>query len=186
MTFSLLGCRASVSANAKVGGEDEVEDFDKPLDTTNASFAEQTADEDLGYALLGARHDLTLSDAGKQLPAACSCLTIKVATVTDTAFQWQAAIPKVDPNNQLVVALSSESHSCEGEPKDSLGASYRGYEREGDDVIIIIENARFGRPLTTGAIIPKPVGDGRIYVRPASKGVPYGRNNNATELCRLR
>ncbi len=84
-------------------------------------------------------------------------------------------MPAIDPESQLVIALGSEGISCTEAAADSLGASYWGYRRDGNDVIVIVEGAKLGRPITTGAIIPRPFADGRVRVRPASKTVPYGR-----------
>jgi hypothetical protein len=48
-----------------------------------------------------------------------------------------------------------------------------------------VEAARDGRPLTNGAIIPKPVGQGRVLIAPASKKVPYGRPLEGTGPCKI-
>jgi hypothetical protein len=35
-------------------------------------------------------------------------------------------------------------------------------------------------------VIPKPLGSGQVYVRPANKKVPYGRPLNTTDkLCKI-
>lgn len=172
-TAALLatGCRASVNANlnanAKTG---QSEEFDEPLSSEKGE-----AEADIGsgeQALLGARHDLTLAPAKKN--ANCRCLAVVAGGAGDPAFQWQGGAPRIDAASQLVVALSSEGLDCQAAPADSLGASYWGYRLSGDDVVIIVENARFGRPVTQGAIIPRPLGNGRVYVKPASKDVPFG------------
>lgn len=168
------------NANLNTAGEEQA-DFNQPL-TQTASFNEAVADEDDGLALLGARHDLTLSETGKQ-QAACSCLAVKVGMPSDPAFQWRSVVPQIDAANQVIVALSSEGQSCE-QPKDSLGASYWGYQKSGNDVIIVVENARFGRPLTAGAVIPRPVGDGHVYVRPLDRKVPFAKVDGQN-LCRV-
>jgi hypothetical protein len=89
---------------------------------------------------------------------------------------WDGAAPQVDPQTQLVVALSSEGISCPTKPKGGLAASYWGYRQSGDNVVVYVEVARSGRPVTTGAIIPKPVGNGQVLVKPRGKDVPYGRS----------
>jgi hypothetical protein len=83
-----------------------------------------------------------------------------------------------------VVALTSEGTGCT-DPKGSLGASYWGYKRNGDDVVIYVENAVKGRPLTSGAIVPKPFGAGQVFVAPAERGVPYGRSPDGKGNCKL-
>jgi hypothetical protein len=134
-------------------------------------------------ALLGARHDLRLSV--DRATNQCQCLSVALGEANLPAFRWKAGPPLLDPETQLVIALSSEGQTCEGEPKDSLGASYWGYRLNGNDVIILVESSGRGRPLTAGAIIPKPFGDGQVYVAPAAKKTPYGRAKDGGPLCKL-
>jgi hypothetical protein len=171
------GCRASASASVNTGQKEE--NFDEDPGTMGDGEAVDPAE----VALLGARHDLHLKDSKSPV---CSCLAVALGGPADAAFAWDGAVPAIDPETQLVIAVSSEGVACTGAPTDSLGASYWGYRQSGDDVIVTVENARFGRPLTGGAIIPKPVGNGQVYVRAAGKGVPYGRPLNAGDkLCRI-
>jgi hypothetical protein len=135
------------------------------------------------HVLLGARHDLKLR-AG-QGNAVCHCLSIAVGGSRLPALEWSGETPSIDDNTQLTLALSSEGQKCEGEPKGSLGASYWGYRIKGNDVIVLVEAARGGRPLTSGAIIPKPVGPGQVYVAPASRKVPYARPEGQAGMCKL-
>lgn len=170
------GCRASASASLNTGQKED--NFDDDPGTMGDGEAAETAEP----ALLGARHDLHL----KAGAATCSCLSVGLGGPADAAFAWDGPAPSIDPQTQLVIAVNSEGVACTGAPADSLGASYWGYRQSGDDVIVIVENARFGRPLTAGAIIPKPIGNGQVYVRNASKGVPYGRPlNTADKLCKI-
>jgi hypothetical protein len=171
------GCRASASASINTGQKEE--NFDEDPGTMGDGEAEEPAEP----ALLGARHDLHLKSSAA---ATCSCLAVALGGPADASFAWDGQVPSIDPQTQLVIAVSSEGVACTGAPKDSLGASYWGYRQSGDDVIVIVENARFGRPLTAGAIIPKPIGNGQVYVRNASNGVPYGKPlNSADKLCRI-
>ena len=91
------------------------------------------------------------------------------------AFQWQGSVPRLNDETQLAFALTSEGMTCTGEPKGSSGASYWGYRISGNDVVVFVEGARANRPRTVAAIIPKPVGDGQVYVAPAKSKFPYGR-----------
>jgi hypothetical protein len=76
--------------------------------------------------------------------------------------------------------------ACSGELKGASGASYWGYRISGNDVIVFLEGVRAGRPRTTSAIIPKPVGDGKVYVAPATSKQPYGRPlNGKGERCEV-
>ena len=172
---SLSACKASVSADVHAEGDmDDVQDFDGPMtesgDSNDTFLDQQGADR----AMLGARHDLAL--AGEIPDANCMCLAAAVGYPTNSAFFWQAVVPTIDASSQLVVALSSDGVSCTQQQGDSLGASYWGYRRQGDDIVVIVENARAGRPLTTGAIIPRPMGAGSVYIAPLDKTVPYGRS----------
>jgi hypothetical protein len=179
-----FGCRASVSANLNTGNDkQDEEDFEQPLTPVSGTLDDNAGDAD--FALIGARHDVALSDAARGQASSCSCLALKLGPATDPGFTWQGPVPRTDPQSQLVFAMSSEGQACAGEPADSLGASYWGFKQDGDDIVIIVENARFGRPLTAGAVIPKPLGNGHVYLRPASKDVPYGKPASGDRYCKL-
>ncbi|MCK6536821.1 MAG: hypothetical protein L6Q84_27955 [Polyangiaceae bacterium] len=170
------GCRVQASANANLNtGKKSGEEFEDEPPVKGEGEAEGPGE----HALVGARHDLMLSP-DKRTPV-CSCLSVSLGGPADPAFKWSGAAPTIDAETQLVIAVSSEGIACPAAKPDSLGASYWGYKQAGDDVIVTIENARNGRPLTGGAIIPKPIGNGQVYVQPASKGVPYGRSLVAGE-----
>jgi len=132
--------------------------------------------------LLGARSDLTLAPA--QVSGQCACLRVALGTADLGAFRWTGDRPSVDDERQLVIALSSEGAGCEN-PKGSLGASYWGYRRSGDDIVVYVENAVAGRPLASGAIIPKPLGQGQVYVAPVAKGVPFGKAAGGKGNCKI-
>ena len=83
------------------------------------------------------------------------------------------------------IALTSEGTACNNEPKGSLGASYWGYKISGNDVIVLVESARGGHPLTSGAVIPRPVGTGQVYVTPAAQKLPYGRALDGKGACKV-
>ncbi len=171
LAFAAGGCEASL--NAKVNtGEDDV-DFDEPISEASAASGEDDNSLTSG-ALLGARHDLTLSASVQKTPT-CSCIFAALGSAGDPRFEWQSTRPRTNPNTQLVVAMTSEGMPCETTDAGGLGASYWGYVRSGDDIIVFVESARAGRPLTSGAIIPKPFGDGQVIIRPASKKTPFGR-----------
>lgn len=180
---AILDCKASASAEAsvKTPSTHEAEELESPAVQTATAAAEPAPAADV--ALFGARHDLRLASSGT---AVCSCLAAALGTPNESAFAWRSAVPQIDPLDQLVIALSSDGIPCPGAPKDSLGASYWGYKQSGKDVIVIVETLKPGRPLTAGAIIPKPIEDGQVYVSPRSKSVPYGKPLNASErLCKL-
>jgi hypothetical protein len=173
------GCRASASASVNTGAKTEAEEPIEPISEPRAAMAPAAE-----VALFGARHDLELSPDRKN--PTCNCVAIALGQPNDPGMKWQGSAPSIDPGTQLVIALSSEGVTCAEPPKEGLGASYWGYKEAGDDVIVVLEVARLGRPVTTGAIIPKPAGNGQVHVQPASRGVPYGRSLNASEpTCRL-
>jgi len=171
LSLAASGCRASASASLNTGKKQQEESFDEdaPGPVGTAEAAPMGAEP----ALLGARQDLHLAP-DKTTPI-CSCLAAALGGPGDAAFKWDGPVPEIDPENQLVVAVSSEGVACPDAKEGSIGASYWGYRQSGDDVIVIVENAKLGRPMTQGAVIPKPVGTGQVYVRPASKAVPYGK-----------
>jgi hypothetical protein len=175
----MLGCRASASAKAEINtakSEDAVK-WDEPAAATASKPPQE-------LALLGARHDVRLASEGKS--ATCSCVAVVLGSPGDPALAWRSEVPQIDPASQLVVALSSDGLPCQAATKDSLGASYWGYKQAGNDVIVVVEAARSGTPVTAGAIIPKPGGAGQVYLQPLSRSTPYGRPLAAGEhLCRL-
>ncbi len=122
--------------------------------------------------LVGARPALQL--AAETPPAVCACLAVTVGKPNDPQFFWQAGPPRTTPD-QLVVAVSSAGVPCPDAPEGSLGATYWGYRQEGADVVVVVEQARDGRPMTTGAIIPRPGPGGAVYVAPQNARIPYGR-----------
>ena len=176
------GCRASVSANVNANTNKNQDEFQEPVSSVKGEGQSDFGDNG-DLALLGARHDLHLAPGGTPT---CKCLAVALGGPEEAAFQWAAVKPAVNPHTQLVIGLSSEGIACEGEPADSMGASYWGYRLSGDDVVVIVEAAKFGRPVMQGAIIPKPVGAGMVYVKPRTKNLPYGAPLNANDtLCKI-
>jgi hypothetical protein len=169
---AVSGCKASVEGKVDAGKEGDIADFDKPMDPKAAlsqprAFEEPTAQT----ALLGARQDL--SYGGSATPR-CKCLAVAVGQPTEASFLWASVRPSIDRDTEVVVALSSAGISCDSGPA-ATGASYWGYEVVGQDVVVVVESAKPGRPVAQGAIIPRPTGSGRVYIRPLDKAVPYGR-----------
>jgi hypothetical protein len=179
------GCRASVHAEGDVSSGKSKDLMDQPIEPATDEQAEAELDPSAELALIGARHDLRL--APNVITPSCKCLAVAVGAPDHAAFLWIGAPPAIDPSSQLVIAFSSDGIACPGQAEDSLGASYWGYRREGEDIVVSVENAKLGRPITAGAIIPRPSGAGRVRVRPASKQVQYGRPLDATHKdCTLR
>jgi hypothetical protein len=197
--IALLGaCQASVNANAEanVSGEGASAEADGSADLGGKGELTRTTSDSAGLieggaqselpssrVLLGARHDLKLS-AGKST-ATCRCLNVALGAAQSPGMAWSSTPPQLDDSTQLSIALSSDGVDCKEEPKGSLGASYWGYRISGNDVIVLVEAARGGRPLTSGAVIPRPVGPGRVFVAPASKKLPYGRPLDGAGNCKI-
>jgi hypothetical protein len=57
-----------------------------------------------------------------------------------------------------------------------LGVSYRGYRKDGADVVIMVESVVAGRPEIRGAIVPRPKQGGRLLVEPFPKSLTAGRS----------
>ncbi len=191
VAIATLGCQASVNGDVKTRARHDAEegpedqpDFNKPV-TTKALATPGAAPNFTGeVTLLGARHDMNLVVANAN--AACACLKIAIGSAPSASFQWQGAVPSLNNDTQIAVALSSEGMPCKDEPKGSSGASYWGYRISGNDVIVFVEGARSGRPRTGAAIIPKPVGEGQVFVAPAFKKEPYGRTlDGSAERCKV-
>lgn len=185
-------CEASVNANASAkhvrADSEEGPDFDKPIgDQALASSANANANGSkpvVDTALLGARHDLSL--VGEHANAICACVKVGIGSAASAAFQWQAGAPHLNDDTELTFAMTTENQPCANEPKGSNGASYWGYRIVGNDVIVFLEGAREGRPRTSAAIIPKPVGNGQVYVAPAKRRLPYGRAlDGKGERCKI-
>jgi len=200
LVFGLIfGCQASVNADANMSGEGAKGKAEANLDTSSEGKGQMTrsaSEPSAGNAnvgvsaapgsarvLLGARHDLKLRPG--QATANCECVSVALGGSHSQGMVWSAVPPELDEGTQLSIALSSEGQACKGEPKSSLGASYWGYRLAGNDVVVLVEAARDGRPLTVGGIIPKPVGAGQVYLAPASKKLPYGRPLEGKGLCKI-
>ena len=65
-----------------------------------------------------------------------------------------------------------------------MGASYQGYVTDGNDVVIYVEALGEGRPMTSGAIIPRPKPSGSVYVE--STNAIYGKPlDGKSQRCKL-
>jgi hypothetical protein len=121
------------------------------------------------------RHDIMMAkDAPHE--ANCSCLSIVVAQApTDRRLMWSDAPPKLETDVE-VVAISDKGITCPGLSAEATERpSISGVERDGADVVIVIENLPQGRPMALGAVIPKPGPGGSVYVKPKGPKVLYGR-----------
>jgi hypothetical protein len=181
-----FACQASVQAEARASSEkpddEEIKSYDRPLEapmTTQATESDFVAG---AYALFGARHDLNY--AGPKAPI-CACLAVALRDqAKDAAFQWELEEPRLEPSTQWIIALSSNEVPCDNPPRGTLGASYQGYGTEGNDVVVYVEALGEGRPMTSGAIIPRPKASGSVFVEPTN--AVYGKPlQGKTKRCKL-
>lgn len=132
---------------------------------------------------IGVRHDLLLSPAVPHTEV-CSCLAVAVGGLGDKRFAWQNGAPP-NENDLMAVAISTNGVKCEGGPDESLRRpSISAVDREGQDVVIEVEELPASRPLATGAVFVKPGPTGGVYVRPRNNRSPYARLLGG-RLCRV-
>ena len=190
---TFLACQASVQGQGKVqAGTEEEANFDvegdaawdykapeKGSETSSPKAAEIPLSDSKKMALLGARHDLLLKEGAEKQ---CECLAVFLGQPSSSRLTWMESTPSTNSQSQLVLALASEGVECS---KDAPTASYMGYEKKGDDIFVSIEAAVAGRPITHGAIIPRPLNQGQVYIR-ADKELPYGRSLTGEPPCSLK
>jgi hypothetical protein len=132
----------------------------------------------------GVRHDLSMTPGTPRQPA-CGCIAVEMGMPGKQAFLWAGQVPTIGPD-ATVVAVSARGVDCPVEPDETKRrASISGVERDGDDVIIEIEELPEGRPMALGAIIPKPGPSGALFLQPRDKKVrwlPQGANKR----CRVK
>jgi hypothetical protein len=175
----LIACHASL--DAKVGGQASAKEDSQSVQYSSSTPTTDSADTlDAPPALLGARGNLRLKNPGTET---CSCVGVAVGAPSSSLFVWDGPASRVNASTQLAVSLGSENVPCAAAPADSLGASYWGYEVTERDVVVVVETARLGRPIVTGAIIPRPSAGGRVLIRPLDSKTPYGRNKTGTTEC---
>lgn len=133
-------------------------------------FGESEAQVDnFNYEPRSVRHDLTMKP---QAPAdaRCGCMDVAAGQPGQTKFAWAGDQPPVSPND-MVIALRPQA--CQGAASGSR-PSIKAVDKRGKDVVVVIEELVVNRPQQLGAIIPRPLQAGELYVAPAAAG-PYGR-----------
>jgi hypothetical protein len=132
----------------------------------------------------GVRLDLSMRPGTPRTPA-CGCLAVETGMPGKQAFQWDGEVPAIGPD-AMIVAVSARGVECTAEPDESKRrASISAVERDGDDVVVEIENVPEGRPLALGAIVPKPGPSGALVFRPRDakvRWVPQGGQSR----CRIQ
>ena len=194
-----LACRASVKGTATVNASEVQVDDDRkweiaePPSAPQATYAaaapttpprvaaavtvEASSDS---VPFLGVARDLSLS-AGSPHEAVCRCLAVAYGAPNDAKFTWQAGPPAAQ-RDTIAIAIATDGVACpSGSPP--VRASISAVEREGSDIVLVVENVGVGRPIMRGALALWPGPNGAIDVR-TGHGTPYPAASGP-EPCRL-
>ena len=184
--LTFLACGGSKRREVDDVWSDERREETHPLRETEELNA-QPAEADAGNpsAMLGVRHDLMIAPAAKH-EAKCSCLAVEAGDPSDPSLQWQNGAPEVGAN-AMVVAVSAHGVACEGGASDESKRrpSISAVDHDGADVIIVIEELPEGRPIASGAIIPRPAAGGGLFVRPRKPKLPYAKPASGQRYCKV-
>jgi hypothetical protein len=194
--FSMMlvaACHAQVKGGASVNasGDDErkwEETEHDPAPTTAphalvAAPAPEAPSAPASTPFIGVTHDLSLTPSSSR-QAACRCLAVSYGSPDDPKFAWQAPAPQVGVD-MVAIAIAADGVACSSPGYAPLRASISAVDRQGADIIVLVENVREGRPVMHGALAPRPGPGGAIVVR-ARKGAPYGASvNGASGSCRI-
>ncbi len=185
-----LSALAPACGSSERGGDNawstESQEKYRPLRQTEAlngpTRAEQAATQ---AAFVGVRHDLMLTGAAH--PVRCNCLAVEVGPATHAGFFWTGGNPPAIGGDALAIAVSADGVDClGGDPNaQKRRPSISAVDMENDDVLVEIEDLPEGRPLASGAIIPKPGPKGSVYVRPQNARVIYAKGAFAGR-CKVR
>jgi hypothetical protein len=200
IVLEVSACRASVKASANVNAsEAHVDDERKwevpeppsspqetaptaaPTAAPRVAAAVSTAPTTTGGAqFLGVVHDLTLSSSAPR-SAACRCLAVGFGPPSDAKFNWQAGAPPGD-HDAIAIAIAVDGVACPSGVRP-VRASIAAVEREGTDIILVVENVGAGRPIMRGALAAWPGPNGAIVVR-TRHDQPYAAANGSGP-CRI-
>jgi hypothetical protein len=100
--------------------------------------------------------------------ARCSCLAVEVGNGADgNKFFWLGS-PADTGSDSMAIAIGARGVACPGgDPDDKRRRpSISAVDVINDDVILEVEDLPEGRPLASGAVIPKPGPNGAVYIRP--------------------
>jgi hypothetical protein len=194
----LSACHAQVNATAKVNGSEAEDDrkwevaeaptppqegppaAPKPAPrVASAVVPTQAAAPTPGTQFLGVVHDLSLSP-GAPRTTGCRCLAVAYGPPTDGKFTWQAE--PLGEQDSIAIAIAPDASACNS-AKALPRASISAIERDGTDIILVVENISEGRPMMHGALAASPGPNGAIVVR-AKNGTPYPAASGAG-ACRI-
>ena len=175
--LGLLGaCKASVKGDVHTGVDEsppapppsDPAPLAPPLPATSASSAPPET------SFIGVTHALTLSPKASAAER-CSCLAVAVGAPSDPAFVWQGKAPTVGPEAVVFAVAPAPCKPGQSEGKPHRGPSIQGIDREGDNVVVSLEEPRSGVPVARGAIVLRPPPGGGFLVR-ASPKLTYGKS----------
>lgn len=144
--------------------------------------AEPADVDSLKHTLRGVRHDLTVRADAKP-DARCRCLDVAIGTPRDPRFGWASEPPTIDPDNLVIAVRPTDGGDCRaakgGRP------SIQAVEVSGEEIVVVIEALGVERPQALGAVILKPGREGSLWVRAASRTLPYARSSAGRDACRV-
>jgi hypothetical protein len=124
--------------------------------------------------------DLSLA-SGAPRTAVCRCLAVVYGAPNDPKFTWQAGGPP-GAAETIAIAISTDGVACQaGLPPARL--SIAAVEREGTDIVLVVENLSEGRPIMRGALAVWPGPNGAIVVR--TRGDKPYPSASGPEPCRI-
>jgi hypothetical protein len=111
---------------------------------------------------LGVVHDLSLSSSAPRSPV-CRCLALAYGPPSDAKFSWQAG-PLAGDHETVAIAIAVDGVACPSGPPPAR-MSIAAVEREGTDIVLVLETVGQGRPIMRGALAAWPGPNGAIVVR---------------------
>lgn len=165
----------------------EIQQKDRRFRDTEALNAPQIEPLDnRRNAPYGVRHDLMLAKGAHE--SRCNCLAVEVGAGNDARKFFWLGSPADTGADSVAVAIGARGVPCPGGDPDEARRrpSISAVDLENDDVIIEIEDLPEGRPLASGAIVPRPGPKGSVFVRPRRGNRVYGVNPGVGGRCRVR
>jgi hypothetical protein len=101
-------------------------------------------------------------------------LAVAYGPPSDGKFTWQGGTPLGDQES-VAIAIATDGAVCTSlalMPRASISA----IERDGTDIVLVVENIGEGRPMMRGALAASPGPNGAIVVR-TKTGTPYPAAN---------
>jgi hypothetical protein len=177
------GAEARAEANFDPAGDrswDIVDESQNEEETSAVGTPSKSDAQDAvlsgGRILIGARHDVRPKPGA---PTPCQCLSVVLGQPKNPQIVWKKGPPKTNPDEQLVLALSSKGIAC---PESGPGASYMGHVEEGPNIIVTVELIAKDVPVTEGAILPVPGEGGQVFIQPDGN-IPYGKSLDGNKRC---